>query len=141
RQDLNIAPAVVDAALKMSLGGVGTFAKLYNWRFEDFANDGIVRTWLKALSGQVPMLRLKARQTARRIISGAVGAWVERVATIDDAERRATQRQQLANCLLKALRDNREEGTRAAEAGQVPDVAGLGTRLTQRMLQQVAEHQ
>jgi hypothetical protein len=141
RQDLNIAPAVVDAALKMSLGGAGTFAKLYNWRLEDFANDGIVRTWLKALSGQVPMLRLKTRQTARRIISGAVGTWMERVATIDDAEQRATQRQQLADRLLTALRDNREEGTRAAEAGRVPDVAGLGTRLTQRMLQQAAERQ
>ena len=133
-----VISAVTAAARDDPLIGRGPFASLLGWDENAFAPGGSIDVLRDGLRGR---LRLRVRpdiRTARQLTSAAVAAW-EEVAELADPREREDQRHQLAERYLSAVREGREEGTRAAGQQAVAGTATLPDDLTRLLIESIPD--
>jgi hypothetical protein len=137
-EDLRLVPKVATAVVGHSLADIGSFQQLYAWQAQDFLAGGRVEGWARALRTPALLFPEQSLRAARLLIAGAVAAWAE-VALIPDRAERADATVALRETLLPVLAKSREEGTRAAAPGALPDTEELGEELAGLLLQKVPD--
>jgi len=133
KRDMDIMPAVVDAAMRCKVVSQAGLAELYGWHASDFESNGTVDEWAKQLLGPgniAPETRIRA---ARMQISAAVQAWIT-VTTLETAQQRHDAQARLAEKLLPLLAESREPATRAADASIEPDFDALKQQMGDLLL-------
>ena len=129
-----MVPKIVTQVMAKSLDDLGSFRYLYDWNIGDFLKDGTVDNWAQNLRDPTTLYPEKTQRAARMLVAGSVVAWSEIVAT-EDATKREEALKQLATILPPVLMESREEGTRASDLIDEPDVTELSNQLARMLLQ------
>lgn len=136
--DLTQVPQIVTAILGLPLANLGQFKQLCGWNNDDFSPYGKVYNWTQALSGRTALHPEESLNAPRLIVSGAVDAWAE-VAAIGDAKERADKQLDLKARILEVVPQSREMGTREGASLPKQNLAVLGDKLVQQLLEANSE--
>lgn len=127
---------VARAALADPLDGYGPFEKLFDWQPSRFAPRGTAWNMREGLLGRAPLTVNPRLRSARLLTSAATAAWME-IATVEDPGQREENRMALARDYLSAVLRSREEGTRAVNAVDQPNIAALTDDLSRLLIESV----
>jgi len=128
--DLSVVPEVAAALAGFSIGTAGPLKQLCGWNKSEFEPYQLVFNLADELLKPLPPQPLRNLRGARLFTSAAVAAWMAVRNEVDETLRR-DKMARLAENVVTAIKESRQEGTRAARGYLVEtDVERLGEELS-----------